>query len=305
MSDIEVKQSPTGIRDPRIRKSLLVTAWLSFVSEVAIIATGGAVRLTGSGLGCPTWPMCTSESLTPTAEMGVHGMIEFGNRMMSGVVGLLALIVVILVWKLRRQRRDLFVLAVIVLAGVILQGVVGGISVRTGLNPAIVGFHYIASLILVCICAAFLYRAYSPLGKRELVVPKWFAVSIHITSVVVALTVLAGIFTTASGPHSGDDEVVRQGFDAGALAHIHSWPGYLLLVLTVVLTVIAFTKEFAPKSWLAVFLSLLIIQVFVGVWQSREGLPILLVGIHMVLATVTAATYVIVIMDLKRVQVET
>ena len=96
--------------DRRVR----VAAWLSFLAEVLIIGTGGAVRLTGSGLGCPTWPTCTAESIVNTPEMGIHGFIEFGNRTLTGLVGILAIIVLVFVLKMRRERRDLFVLALVV-----------------------------------------------------------------------------------------------------------------------------------------------------------------------------------------------
>ena len=138
--------------DRRVR----VAAWLSFLAEVLIIGTGGAVRLTGSGLGCPTWPTCTAESIVNTPEMGIHGFIEFGNRTLTGLVGILAIIVLVFVLKMRRERRDLFVLALVVVLGVVAQALVGGITVLTGLNPFIVGFHYVASVILVAVCAAFL-----------------------------------------------------------------------------------------------------------------------------------------------------
>src|SRR5690606_2207975 len=190
----------SAVIDARIR----VAAWVSFICEVAIIGTGGAVRLTGSGLGCPTWPTCTPDSLIPTPEMGIHGAIEFGNRMMTSVVGIAALIVFLLVWRLRRERKDLFTLSVVVLGGVLAQAVVGGITVWTGLNPFVVGFHYVASLLLVCVTAAFLVLMRSPAGVRERRVPAWHAALAHATSAVVAVTIAVGVLTTASGPHSGD-----------------------------------------------------------------------------------------------------
>lgn len=281
--------------DGRVR----VFAWLSFLAEVIIIGTGGAVRLTGSGLGCPTWPMCTAESLVPTPEMGIHGLIEFGNRTMTSVVGILAVIVVVLVLKLRRERRDLFVLALIVLAGVVAQAIVGGITVLTGLNPFVVGFHYVASVVLVCVTAAFLVRMDAAPGPRVLAVPRWFAILTHVTTLVLAVVVFVGVLTTASGPHSGDINVIRNGFDAEFLSHVHAWPGYVLLALVLVLTVSAAVLRLPPRAWLFVLLALLVVQIAVGIWQARNGLPEFLVGTHMVLASLSAAAMTVVVLRLK------
>jgi cytochrome c oxidase assembly protein subunit 15 len=281
--------------DRRVR----VFAWLSFLAETIIVGTGGAVRLTDSGLGCG-WPLCTPDSLAPTPAMGIHSFIEFGNRMMSGVVGIVALIVVILVWRMRRTRRDLWWLALIVVLGVLLQAIVGGVTVRTELNAGIVSFHYVASVVLVCVTAAFLVRMNVPAGPRERAVPRWFAILTHITSFVLALTLLFGVLTTANGPHSGDPNVVRHGFDATLLAHVHSWPGYTLFALTLVLLIAAMMQHLPIRRWLMVLLALEIVQIGVGVLQARTELPPLLVGIHMIIAALTAATMTAVVLNLKR-----
>lgn len=346
---------------PRSRgwaKALTVFAWLSFVSETIIIGTGGAVRLTGSGLGCSDWPLCTPESLVPILEVqGVHGIIEFGNRLMTGVVGIIALTVVLLVlytvngrravtkalWfalggivaagiafaiafpfhfpaspiasgvlllaviaaavhsvRTTATRRDLVLLAWLVLIGVVAQALVGGITVLTGLNPFIVGFHYTSSLLLVCVTAAFLVRLKTAPGPRERAVPSWFAIITHVTGVALAVTILFGVLTTGSGPHSGDADVLRHGFDATVLAHVHSWPGYVLAALVLFLTITAWALRLEPRRWLLVLVLAILVQVGVGVWQAREGLPPILVGIHMVLASLSAATYTVVVLHLKR-----
>ena len=287
--------------DRRIR----VFAWLSFLSEVIIIGTGGAVRLTGSGLGCPTWPLCTADSLVPTPgiDEGIHSLIEFGNRLMTGVVGLIALAVWILVLKLRHQRRDLYVLAVVVLGGVAAQAIVGGITVLTGLNPFIVGFHYVSSLALVCVTAAFLVRMSQPAGPRELAVPRWHAVLAHITTLAMALTIAMGVLTTGAGPHSGDADAGRNGFNAEVLEHVHAWPGYALFALTLVLLAAAWrSRESAPAllRWTVALLGVEFVQIAVGLYQARNGLPEFAVGVHMVLAALAAATMTVVILHLKR-----
>ena len=281
-------------------RTLRIFAWASFIAQVAIIATGGAVRLTGSGLGCPTWPTCTPDSLVPTDELSYHSLIEFGNRLMTGVVGIVALVVFLLVWRIRRQRRDLFILSFIVGVGIVAQAIVGGITVWTGLNPFIVGFHYVSSLALVCVTAAFLARMDQPAGPRERAVPGWYAGLTHATSAVLALTIVFGVLTTGSGPHSGDAEAGRTGFDSELLEHVHAWPGYALLALTVVLVVAAWRLRLPTLGWTLALLAIELVQVAVGLYQARNGLPVLAVGVHMVLAALTAATMTLVVLKLKR-----
>ena len=281
-------------------RTLRIFAWASFIAQVAIIATGGAVRLTGSGLGCPTWPTCTPDSLVPTDELTYHSLIEFGNRLMTGVVGIVALIVFLLVWRIRRERRDLFTLSFIVGVGILAQAIVGGITVWTGLNPFIVGFHYVSSLALVCVTAAFLARMDQPAGPRERAVPGWYAGLTHATSAVLALTIVFGVLTTGSGPHSGDTEAGRTGFDSELLEHVHAWPGYALLALTVVLVVTAWRLKLPTLGWTLALLAIEVVQVAVGLYQARNGLPVLAVGVHMVLAALTAATMTLVVLKLKQ-----
>jgi len=282
--------------DRRVR----VFAWLSFVAEVLIIGTGGAVRLTGSGLGCPTWPKCTPDSLVNTQEMGIHGVIEFGNRTLTGLVGILALAVVVLVWRMRHERRVLFTLSLIVLGGIIAQAVVGGITVLTGLNPFIVGFHYVASVSLVAVCAAFLVRMNQPAGPRRLAAPRWFAGLVHATTGVLALTIVFGVLTTGAGPHSGDASAGRNGFDAEVLEHVHSWPGYALLALTLVVVIVAWRLRLPVRRWAAALLAVELVQIAVGLYQARNGLPELAVGTHMVLAALAAAAMTVVVLRLKQ-----
>ncbi|MBP2437855.1 COX15/CtaA family protein [Microbacterium amylolyticum] len=331
--------------------ALRIFAWLSFLAETLIIGTGGAVRLTGSGLGCTEWPLCTPDSLVPTEDMGIHGVIEFGNRTMTGVVGIVAIGVLLLtlaklggrqevklaIWfavggvaaaaagfaitqifvvassilllaviiaaivSVRRvpMRRDLSVLAWIVVAGVVAQAFAGGITVLTSLNAFMVGFHYAASLALVCVTVAFLVRLSAVPGPRRLAVPRWYAVLSHVTAAVLGVTIVFGILTTANGPHSGDLDIVRDGFDATFLAHVHAWPGYALAALALALMFTALAQELPTRNWSIAFVAVLIVQIIVGVWQANHALPPLLVGIHMVLAALTAAAYVVFLLRLK------
>lgn len=284
----------------QIPRFLPFAAWASFVLNVLIIATGGAVRLTGSGLGCTDWPLCTPGSLVPTEELSYHALIEFGNRTISGPLLLAALAVVIIGWRIRAERRDLFVISWVVLGLVLLQAFVGGVIVWEELAATLVGFHYTVSLIIVCIAATYLARMYEVGGPRERVVPKGFAILTHITTLVMAVVIIMGVITTANGPHSGDENVVRDGFDATLLSHLHAWPGYTAFGLVTVMLIWATLQHLRPMRWVITLLAVLVVQILVGVYQARNGLPPVVVGVHMVLAALTAATMTVSVLRLKR-----
>jgi cytochrome c oxidase assembly protein subunit 15 len=279
--------------DRRVR----VLAWLTFVTQVLIVGTGGAVRLTSSGLGCPTWPLCTDASLVATPEMGIHGGIEFGNRLLSIVVGIVAVLLVIAVLRLR-AHRDLFGPAVAILALTVLQGLVGGISVRVRLDPSVVGLHFLTSVVLVALATVLVFRTYR--GRGALTVPTWYAMLVHLTSAAVAVTVVAGILTTGSGPHAGDDAASRNGLDPELMQHIHSWPAYATLALTLVLVVLALARRFsAVRPFVIALLLVEAAQITVGLTQARTGLPPLLVGTHMVLACLLVAAMTATVLALR------
>jgi cytochrome c oxidase assembly protein subunit 15 len=297
--------APRGrIRDwlpDRVDARVRIAAWVSFVLEVAIVGTGGAVRLTDSGLGCE-WPLCTPDSLFPTAAQSYHSLIEFSNRGLSFFVGLAAIAVLVLISRIRSDRRDLWAMGWIVFGGVLLQGVVGGILVIFQLHPNMVAFHYLVSLVLVAVSAVFLVRMGLPRGPRERVVPKSVAILVHVTSLVLALTVFVGVLTTGAGPHSGDPEVtLRNGFDATLLEHVHSWPAYALFALTLVLLVITLVRGLtAIRGWVIALLAIELVQIGVGLYQARNALPPLAVGVHMVLAAILVATCTALVLSLKR-----
>lgn len=292
--------SETRLAQRSFPRLLPFAAWVSFALNVLIIGTGGAVRLTGSGLGCSEWPLCTPGSLVPTPELSYHSLIEFGNRTISGPLLIFAVLVFALTLLARRSRRDLVVLASVVLGLVLLQAFVGGVIVWLHLNANLVGFHYIVSVLLVCITAAYLVRLYEPAGARERAVPRAFAILAHITTVVFALTTLVGVLTTASGPHSGDANIQRDGIDAVLMSHVHAWPGYLLALLTIVLLVWARRDRLRPAAWLTALLVAEAVQVGLGLYQARNGLPPLIVGMHMVLASLAAAAMTVTVLRLKR-----
>lgn len=275
-----------------------VLAWLVLISNIVIVATGGLVRLTGSGMGCETWPYCTAGSLVPTEALGIHGLIEFGNRTLTGVLVVIALLAFLAV--VRTSRRDLRVLAFANGIGIILQAVIGGVIVWLHLPPTLVGIHFVISAALVANGAALVSRVYAPGGARRLAVRPAYAWLAYATSVAVAVTVLIGILLTGSGPHAGDDEAARNGLDPVLWQHIHSWPAYVTFGLTVLLFLTAWRTPAAQrmKLWVGLLLGVEVLQIVVGLWQARTGLPVALVGIHMVLAVTLVAMMTAVLMHL-------
>lgn len=284
---------PTSPLERRVR----VIAWLNLIGNVLIIATGGAVRLTGSGLGCPTWPMCTDDSFVNTPEMGIHGAIEFGNRTLSPVLGILAILLVLAAWRLGVLRG----LALAVLGGVVLQGVVGGITVITGLNAWIVGFHYLASTALVAVTTAIVVRTTRLPGPRERFLPRWMGALTQVATMLLLLVLVVGVLTTGSGPHSGDASAPRNGFAWDVLAHAHAYAGYALVAALLGLLVGA--ARLGDRRFLvslAAVIAAVGTQVVVGIVQANTGIPPLLVGIHMVLAAVTVALSVLLVDATRR-----
>ena len=251
-----------------------VFGWLSLVGQLVLIATGGAVRLTDSGLGCPTWPRCTADSVVNTPEMGIHGIIEFANRTLTFVLVLFAIVVFLLVIRTLRYRRDLFVLTLLLGLCIPAQAIIGGLSVLTHLNPYVVGTHFVVSIALVAMSAALVIRMYAVPGPRQRVVPLWFAIVAHLASLFVAVTILVGILTTGSGPHAGDANAPRTGLNPGVLEHVHSWPAYATFALTLVLFVAAVRLAVSPlKRYVLALLGIEVVQVCVGLLQAHTGLP--------------------------------
>jgi len=284
----------------RVDTRLRVIGWIYLVAQIVLVGTGGLVRLTSSGLGCPTWPKCTADSIVNTPEMGIHGIIEFGNRLLGVLLGIVAIVAFLAILKLRKERKDLFWLTLLAGLGIPMQGVIGGITVLTGLNPYVVGLHFVISTVLVALCAAFVFRLYAVPGPRERAVPTWFAITTHITSFVVAVTILVGIMTTGSGPHAGDAHAPRNGLNPEILQHVHAIPAYITFGLTVVLVVgslrISTTRVHRSTMYL---LAVEVLQIAVGLVQANTGLPGILVGVHMTLAALLAAAMTAVVLSLK------
>lgn len=284
-----------------IGRSTRVIAWLLLISNVVIVGTGGLVRLTGSGMGCETWPYCTSESLVPTPELGIHGLIEFANRTLTGVLVIVALLAFLSVVRLRARRPELMKLTLAIGVGIILQALIGGVTVWLYLNPAIVGLHFLVSTLLVALSAAYVFRVYAGPGPRRIAVPRRYAVLVHMTSVVMLVTVVMGILLTGAGPHAGDDEAARNGLDPIFWQHVHSWPAYILFALTLIVFAGSFRMPGVLRlpRWTGLLLAVEVVQIIVGLWQARAGLPIALVNIHMVLAVTLVAAMTAVVLHLS------
>ena len=275
----------------RIDRRVIAAAWASLAVQIGIVGTGGAVRLTGSGLGCPTWPSCTADSFVATPEMGLHGVIEFGNRALTVVLVAVAVLMFLMVVRMRSERRDLFALSIAIGFYVPVQAIIGGITVLTKLNPYVVGLHYFASVVLVALATVLVTRVYAEPGATERAVPRRYVALAWATATSVLITVLLGILVTGSGPHAGDGGAARNGLNPALMQHIHSWPGYATVGLTVLLLIGAgFTRsQLRQRLWVSLLLLVEVAQVIVGIWQSRTGLPVILVGIHLVLAVLLVA----------------
>jgi cytochrome c oxidase assembly protein subunit 15 len=176
----------------------------SIVANSAIVVTGGAVRLTASGLGCPTWPRCTETSYTPTSEYAVHGVIEFGNRLLTFVLAAIVLATLVAVWRQRPVRPGMRRLAALLFLGIPAQAVLGGITVLTGLNPWTVMGHFLLSMVLIGLAVVLHHRAREGDLPPRPVVPLLMRRLTQGLLAVTAVTLALGTVVTGSGPHSGD-----------------------------------------------------------------------------------------------------
>jgi heme a synthase len=258
------------------------------VANVLIVVTGGAVRLTGSGLGCPTWPRCTDESFVPTPELAGHGVIEFGNRTLTFALTATAIATLVVVW--RSPRRDLRLLAVLSFLGIPVQALLGGITVLTGLNPWTVAGHFLLSMVLVAIASTLWLRSREP-GVGQLVVRRPLPLLVTGIAVVTAAVLAVGTVVTGSGPHSGDPKAGRTGFDPELMSQLHADVVFLLLGLTVALLV-ALQATGSPARVRHAARDLLIVQLaqgVIGYVQYFTHLPIVLVLLHMLGAALIAA----------------
>lgn len=280
-----------------------VITWANLIVNIMIVGTGGLVRLTGSGLGCPTWPLCNDSSLVPTPEMGIHGFIEFGNRTLTGVlvvVSLLAFLAVARTPKHLGLRWPAFLVGVLI----IVQALVGGVTVLLHLDPRIVGIHFLISAGIVAIAALALQRVRMADPLPATTPPKHLWLAALTVSLVAWFTEIVGVLTTGSGPHAGDVIAARNGLDTELMHHVHSWPGYVLVASLCYLAWLVVSKEYRVLMPHVLSLAVLVVvQVALGVFQARTGLPIWSVALHMVLAVVVIAQLTILLVRVRRTTV--
>lgn len=286
-----------------------VARWLTPVlvanlaAQIGIVVTGGLVRLTGSGLGCPSWPECVPGSYTPvvTQPQGIHKDIEFGNRLLTFVVSVFAIAAFVVVLRHVRAGfggRRLFLLGLVPPVGVAVQAVVGGVTVRTDLNPNVVAPHFLISTVLVAASTALLLAA-----RGDDVAPRAVRRPLRVLAgllcVVAAVVVVLGTVVTGSGPHSGDAEKpARLGFDPRTVSWLHADAVWLFVGLVLALLLALALTGDAPRvlrrAW--ALLAVTLLQGAIGYTQYALDLPIALVSLHMLgacllVTAVTAATY--------------
>ena len=262
-----------------IKRARLVSL-INLITQSGIIVTGAVVRLTGSGLGCPTWPNCAPGSLVPVASQveGFHKYIEFGNRLLTFVV-LIASIAVLIIAIISKNKK-IILWSVLPLIGTLLQAVLGGITVLTGLNPFTVMFHFLLSIVLVAI-STIIYGFWSksnPIKIQSKLIRNYIKFFTLIGFAVITL----GTITTGSGPHSGDEIAARFNIDTRTIAWIHADSVLLFIGLLIGLILLVRTNntyKSLSKSLNSLFI-LCIIQGFIGYTQWFTNLPWILVGFH-------------------------
>lgn len=260
-------------RDPLFRTYLSASVLLLF--QGLLVITGGLVRLTGSGLGCPAWPKCTPESFRPVeVDSRFHAFIEFGNRMLTFALLAAALTTFYLVRKRAKEQRDLNQLALLQVLGILGQGVLGGITVLTKLHPLSVASHLLLSMLLIAGAATLQFKLGAQVQKKALLPGRDQFVAKFLATIAFA-TLIAGTVVTGSGPHAGDIEAPRYGFSLYFVARIHT----ALVALTLLTALYILWKH--PRTEIKWLLLVIFGQGLIGYVQWHLGLPQALVGLHL------------------------
>jgi cytochrome c oxidase assembly protein subunit 15 len=272
-----------GVLQARASRVLSPASGFLLFAQAAIVVTGGAVRLTGSGLGCPTWPECTPGSYTPKpyqVEEQVKVWIEFGNRLLTFVLVLAAITVLISV--LAAGRKDLRGLALGQVLGILGQGILGGITVLTGLHPATVAAHFLLSIILIAGATSLRAQRFASLEKQEVAPLVKKIATAHLA--VSFLVLFLGTLVTGSGPHAGDATAERLPFDLRTMAWLHADAVIALFGITFGLFVVHGVSAHTKKR-LKIFVAIALSQGLIGYVQWYMDLPELMVGLHLVGST--------------------
>lgn len=284
-------QTPPSTRTP----NAFATRWMrplaltTLAVNILIVITGGVVRLTASGLGCPTWPRCTDESYVPQGELGIHGAIEFGNRLVTFLLAAVAIATFVV--ALKYGRRSVVRLTVVLGLGVPAQAVLGGITVLTGLNPWVVAFHLLVSLAMIGVAVLLLRRLREGDGPAVPTVGSPVLWLVRTTFVAGWVVLYLGTVVTGSGPHAGDVDAPRNGLDPAAWSQLHTDAVFLLVGMTIG-SLFALRAVGAPDRAVTaakVLLGLELAQGVVGFVQYYTGLPILLVGLHLLGSALVSA----------------
>ncbi|MGW0035602.1 COX15/CtaA family protein [Gordonia sp. NPDC003376] len=255
----------------------------NLVANVGIVVTGGAVRLTGSGLGCPTWPQCTDSSFVPHQALGYHGAIEFGNRMLTWVLVVVAIATWIAVWRRAESTRRDRTLITLIALGIPFQGVIGGITVLTDLNPWVVSLHFVLSMVLVSGATVLVFRT-SPY-PRELgptgALPRLGRALSWLAYGLTWVAIYLGTVVTGSGPHAGDTEAPRNGLTPSQTTQLHADAVFVLIGVAIAILVLTRVLQMPQSRAALTFFGLLLLQGIIGMVQYFTDLPILLVLLHM------------------------
>jgi cytochrome c oxidase assembly protein subunit 15 len=272
--------------------------WATLLANIGIVLTGGAVRLTASGLGCPTWPRCTEDSFTPHGALDFHSAIEFGNRTLTFVLSAVAVATFVSAWQ--SGRRDLRLLALWLGLGIPAQAVVGGITVLTDLNPWIVSFHLLVSLAIISLAVLYLHRIDTPAGSVDAAASRLLPLA-WTTYAAGWVVLYLGTVVTGSGPHAGDLDVPRNGLDPLQLSQLHADAVFLLIGLSVGLA-LALRAVGGPAPAVrsaAALVAVELAQGLIGFVQYFTDLPVLLVAAHLLGAAVLTAVLTKVVIDVR------
>ena len=278
--------SRSAVARPRFSATrvLIPASTVLLFLQAALVVTGGAVRLTGSGLGCPTWPECTPGSYTPVphqAEPVLNVWIEFGNRMLTFALVLASLVLIVSV--LKSGRRDLRSLAMGQFLGIFGQGILGGITVLTGLHPITVALHLLLSMVLIAGATSIHIRRFEPsinIGSSKLTRS---LAGLHVS--IMFLVMILGTVVTGSGPHAGDAQAERFTFDIRTVAILHADFVIFLFGITIAFFVAVGTSA-QTKIKLRTFTIIALAQGIIGYAQYFLGVPALIVGLHLLGAAV-------------------